>query len=727
MAAVLPEYPVQPARVVVVLAIDVERVPRRVDLHAAHAAGNRQHLRAAHREVDGPLAFAVLLHDDPHHGGQTAVAVVADRDPGHVSLVGHAGHGVVGVAVGGQHLLASAAHARPVLVEVGEELPGVREPVPVPAGILAQGFVEGALAHLGGELAHGEGALVVDHRREAVLVLAVDIACHREVETRLAQRVEPGHQPLAEAAVVQQTAGKRAGRTGVAGEQVVVRAVLPLQVVQRHVLGKRLAEPVVADEVHGRADAEVEVADLVRHQELQHAVPQLRRRQVGVERAAAQHHEGVRGHAPCARPHPLHDGDAAIVQRPERAGVVVERLGGVAGELARLALPAGTMEQAHDRVRGCVLDNVEAVLGKDGQRNGDRRRPPFDHVGSAVRSRRGALVVRDHPVPRRDDDAHAVAGDRRQREPVRAGVEARIPGEALHEHAVAAGHVSRAQGRQPSPKRDGEPVAVARRQPQPHGQAGHGIGEQAAVGRRRELLERHRGAERVDDARDPRVARFEPGLVAQVLEQRVHMRVGDGAGVVEQEQHRVVAEFGAAEGDHLRAGDDRRGRVVGQVELVADGRDRRRLQHCSQHDEDGAEAAQPIPLRRVVSRHGRARRWRASSPRAFMNDSRAVWIVCGAPGACFEYRHRSDHVPRAAFETATANGRERAGTCAHARRLKWADVKATADLLRPAGAGHPKCAKRYGARRAMRACSGSPIGGLRSRCWMAVQVRAASR
>ena len=470
--------------------------------------------------------------------------------------------------------------------------------------ILAQGFVEGVLAHLGGELAHGEGALVVDHRRQPVLVLVVDVARHREVVARLAQRVEPGHQPLAEAAVGQQTAGEGACRAGVAGEQVVVRAVLPLQVVQRHVLGKRLAEPVVADEVHGRADAEVEVPDFVRHQELQHAVPELPRRHVGVERAAAQHHEGVRGHAPCARPHPLHDGDAAVVQRPERAGVVVQRLGGVAGELARLALPAGTVEQAHHRVRGCVFNEPEAVLAEDGQRNGDRRRPPFDQVRGSVHRGHGALVVRDHPVARRDDDAHAVAGDRRQREPVRAGVEARIPGEALHEHAVATGQVSRAQGRQASPKRDGEPVAVARRQPQPHGQAGHGIGEQAAVRRRREFLERHRGAERVDDARDPRVARFEPGLVAHVLDQRVRMRVGHGAGVVEQKQYRLVAEFGAAEGDHLRTGDDRRARVVGQVEFVADSRDRPRLQHCSKRGEDGGERTQPIPLRRVVSRHG---------------------------------------------------------------------------------------------------------------------------
>ena len=101
------------------------------------------------------------------------------------SLVGHPGHGVVGIAVGGQHLLAGAAHARPVLLQVGEELPGVREPVAVPAGILAQGFVEGVLAHLGGELAHGEGALVVDHRRQPVLVLVVDVACHREVEAAL--------------------------------------------------------------------------------------------------------------------------------------------------------------------------------------------------------------------------------------------------------------------------------------------------------------------------------------------------------------------------------------------------------------------------------------------------------------------------------------------------------------------------------------------------------------
>ena len=229
------------------------------------------------------------------------------------------------------------------------------------------------------------------------------------------------------------------------GEQVVVRAVLALQVVQRHVLGKRLAEPVVADEVHRRADAEVEVPDLVRHQELQHAVPELPERHVGVERAAAQHHEGVRGHAPRAWPHSLHDGDAAIVQRPECAGVVVQRLGGIAGDLARLALVAGTMEQAHGRVRGCILDEPEAVLGKDGQRNGDRRRLPFDHVGGSVRRGHGALVMRDHPVPRRDDDAHPVAFDRRQREPVRVRVEARIPGEALHEHADAAGEVSRAQ------------------------------------------------------------------------------------------------------------------------------------------------------------------------------------------------------------------------------------------------------------------------------------------
>ena len=330
--------------------------------------------------------------------------------------------------------------------------------------------------------------------------------------------MEPRHQPLAKAAVDHQTAADGACRTGGVGEQVVVRAVILLQVVERHVLGKRLAEPVVADEVHGGADAEVEVSDLVRHQELQHAVPQLPRRHVGVERAAAQHHEGVRGHAPCAWPHPLHNGDAAIVQRPEGVGVVVQRLGGIAGELAPLALVAGTMEQAHGHVRGCVFDELEAILGKDGQRNGDRRRLPFDQVRGSVHRGRGTLVMRDHPIAGRDDDAHAVACDRRQREPVRVGVEPRIPAEALHEHAAATGQVSRAQRGQASPKRDGEPVAVARRQPQPHGQAGHGIGEQAAVRRRRELLERNRGAERVDDARDPRIGRFEPGLVAQILE-----------------------------------------------------------------------------------------------------------------------------------------------------------------------------------------------------------------
>ena len=224
--------------------------------------------------------------------------------------------------------------------------------------------------------------------------------------------------------------------------------------------------------------------------------------------------------------------------------------------------------------------------------------------------------MRDHPVAGRDDDAHPVAGDRRQRERGRVGVEARIPGEALHEHAVAAGQVSRAQGRQASTKRDGEPVAVARRKPQPHGQAGYGIGEQAAVRRRRERLERHLGAVRVDDAGDPRVARLEPGLVAQVLDQRVGVRVGYGAGVVEQEQHsfaadRQVAEVGAAEGDNLRAGDDRRRRVVGQVELVADRRERRRLQHGSQRDGDSAEAEHHRSARAVLRSYARRFRMRA--------------------------------------------------------------------------------------------------------------------
>ena len=82
------------------------------------------------------------------------------------------------------------------------------------------------------------------------------------------------------------------------------------------------------------------------------------------------------------------------------------------------------------------------------------------------------------------------------------------------------------------------------------------------------------------------------------------MRVGDGAGVVEQEQYRLVAEFGAAERDHLRTGDDRRGRVVGQVELVADSRDRRRLQQGGERGEDDAERAQPMPLRGAAPRHG---------------------------------------------------------------------------------------------------------------------------
>ena len=384
-------------------------------------------------------------------------------------------------------------------------------------------------------------------------------------------------------------------RTGVAGEHVVLRAVLPLQVVHRHVLGERFAEPVVADEVHRRADAEVEMPDLVSDQELQQPVPELPRRHVGVERAAAEHHERVRRHAPGAGPHPLHDGDAPIVQRPERVGVVVQCRRGVAGELARLALVAGTMEQAHGRVRRRGLDELEAVLGKNGQGDGGGRHPALDHVGGAVRYGRGVLVVRDHPVAGRDDDAHPVAGDRRQRERGRVGVEARIPGEALHEHAVAAGEVSRAQGRQASTERDGEPVAVARRKPQPHGQAGHGIGEQAAVRRRRERLERHLGAMPVDDAGDPRIARLEPGLVAQVLDQRVGVRVGYGAGVVEQEQHRFGADLRAAEGDDLRAGDDRLRRVVGQVELVADRRERRRLHQGSHGDDDSAETVQGLP------------------------------------------------------------------------------------------------------------------------------------
>ena len=604
--AVLPRQPAQLARVVVVLPVGVQRVPVGIDLHRAYAARHVQDRGAAHRERAHPLSggpAAPRHHAD--RGGQTAVPVVTDRDARHAPFVRHPLHAVVGVPRSPQHPFADASHSRTMALQEREEPLGIGMPVAVAAGVVGEGRVEGRLAHLRGELANGQGPLGVDDRGQTVLVaLLVPVGDHGKVEARGAQRTEPFHQPTAHARVRQRGAGDASQRGGISRKQVVVGAVLPLQVVGRHVLRKRFAEPVVADEVDRRADAEVEVADFMRDQELQRPVPQLRERYVGVERSAAEHHQAVGRQTPQPRPHPFDDGDLPVVERAEPRGVVIEDLDRVAGQLARLPFAAGAMEHAHAVAGRRGRQHLPAIFRGDDERNRHGGAAALEHVGGAVRRRRALLGARDYPVAARHHDAHSIALHGRQRECRRVGVEPRIPAETLDEHAAAAGEIGRAPGRQVRAERDREPVAIALGKPQPHRQSGGGVGEQTLAHRRRELLILDLVAVRVGDAVDPGVARLEPVLVLPVFHHRVVVRVGDRADIVGQRQHRARLRLRTGEGDDLRAGDDRRLGVVGQVEAVALGAERGRLRRAGGEDKARGRRAEP-GLRAAWHRAGR--------------------------------------------------------------------------------------------------------------------------